>query len=71
MTPIESMSIREAARLAGCGEKLVRRAVRAGRLAALRLGERRLRITPGDLARWIESRRLPRAGAVAVEEETR
>lgn len=59
----EYLTIPEVARLARCEHKSVRRAIKAGRLAAFR-GEKRWVIAEEDAHAWIRSRPVPTDRAV-------
>lgn len=49
------MSTKEAAEHTGLSENTIRKAIRSGKLRALRQGERNFRIIPNDLDAWAET----------------
>ena len=54
----ELVTVRQAARRLGVGERVVRQAVRSGELPAFRLVQRTVRVKPADLDDWIKNRRV-------------
>ena len=57
MTSKTFLSIREAAEILSVSPTSVYRMIKAGKLPAVRIGERSLRIRAGDLDQYIEARR--------------
>jgi excisionase family DNA binding protein len=54
-TIISTLSIKDAMRQTQIGERTIRNAIHANELAAIRLGERRIRIRPESLESWLKS----------------
>jgi excisionase family DNA binding protein len=55
MQTISTLSVKDAMRQTQIGERTIRDAIDAGKLAAIRLGERRIRIRPESLEQWLKS----------------
>jgi excisionase family DNA binding protein len=54
-TIISTLSVKDAMHQTQIGERTIRDAIDAGKLAAIRLGERRIRIRPESLEQWRKS----------------
>jgi excisionase family DNA binding protein len=55
MQTISTLSVRDAMNQTQIGERTIRNAIDAGDLAAIKLGERRIRIRPESLEAWLKS----------------
>jgi excisionase family DNA binding protein len=59
-TPLLWLTVEQARQIAQCGAKLIYREIRAGRLRAARIGNRRdLRIHRGWIDEWLEASARP------------
>ena len=55
MEQVLTISIKDANRSSGIGERTIRVAIDRGELKAIRLGQRRIRIRPEALDAWLKS----------------
>jgi excisionase family DNA binding protein len=53
-TIISTLSVKDAMHQTQIGERTIRNAIDAGDLAAIKLGERRIRIRPESLEQWLK-----------------
>ena len=55
MQNLATFGVVQASRQTGIGQKTIRDAIHAGNLAAIKLGQRRIRIRPEALEQWLKS----------------
>lgn len=55
MSAVSTLSVKDAMHQTQIGERTIRNAIDTGDLAAIKLGERRIRIRPESLEAWLKS----------------